>query len=102
VADIVFHPEASREYRASLRWYAERSRRAAERFERAIDRVLEEVRRNPARYGFYDDRHREAILPRYPFSVIYRSVPNGDIQVVAVAHASREPGYWEDRTRDEP
>lgn len=97
MADIVFHPEAIAEYRHELRYYAGKSLRAAERFEREMDRVLAEILRNPVRYGYYDDTHREAVLKRFPFSLVYRLLPNGDIRVVALAHGSREPGYWEHR-----
>jgi plasmid stabilization system protein ParE len=102
MVEIQFHPEAAREYRVSLRWYAAKSRRAAERFERAVERVLDQIREQPTRYSFYDEQHREAALARYPFSIIYRVLPTGDVQVVAVAHASREPGYWEERSEGEP
>ncbi len=94
MADIIFHPEAAAEYRHELRYYAGKSLRAAGRFEREIDRTLNDIRRNPLRFGFYDDLHREAIVPRFPFSIIYRVLANGDIWVVALAHASREPDYW--------
>jgi len=85
------------EYRASLRWYAQRDRRAALRLEAAVERVLSAACKDPIRFPFCDGNHREAILTRFPFSVIYRALPNGDILVVAVAHASREPGYWMER-----
>lgn len=100
MAEILFHPEAAREYRDSLNWYAERSRRSAERFEQAIDLVLNQILEKPSRYGQYDDNHREAILTRFPFSMIYRVMPNGDVLIIAIAHASREPGYWELRSLD--
>jgi hypothetical protein len=29
--------------------------------------------------------------------LLYRIETNGDVLVVAVAHASREPGYWQGR-----
>jgi hypothetical protein len=31
------------------------------------------------------------------FTLIYRERLSGDIQVVAVAHTSRKPGYWRQR-----
>lgn len=98
MAEILFHPEATAEYRHELRWYARQSLRAAERFERAIVRVIGGIQQNPVRHGYYDDIHREAILPRYPFSIIYRVLSDGNLFVVAIAHASREPGYWELRS----
>jgi len=35
------------------------------------------------------------VLRRFPFGVVYR-VLAGEIQVVAVAHHRRKPGYWAD------
>ncbi len=41
-------------------------------------------------------RARRYILPRFPFSVIYRM--KGElIEVVVVAHQRRKPGYWKSR-----
>jgi len=97
MADVFFHPDAQAEFQAGLSWYRRRSRRAAERFDREVDRLLNALASVPDRYPLYDDVHREAILTRYPYSLVYRVEPNGDILVVAVAHASREPGYWQDR-----
>jgi len=97
MANVVFHPNAQAEFRAGLVWYGRRSRRAAAGFERAVERVLSTVASTPDAYPLYDDVHREAILTRYPYSLLYRIEPSGDVLVVALAHASREPGYWQGR-----
>jgi plasmid stabilization system protein ParE len=94
MANVVFHPAASAEYRAALAWYAARSRWAALGFEREVERILATLAVSPLRYPEYDVTCREAILTRYPYSVIYRIESDGSVLVVAVAHASREPGYW--------
>ena len=98
MANVVFHPLASAEYRASLAWYAARSQRATLGFEREVERILATVAVHPLRYPEYDASCREAILTRYPYSVIYRIESDGNILVVAIAHSSREPGYWLRRT----
>ena len=36
------------------------------------------------------------MLDRYPYSLIYRIVAEG-VQVIAVAHSRRRPGYWSGR-----
>ena len=36
------------------------------------------------------------MLPNFPFSIVYR-VHQDAMQVVAVAHHRRRPGYWRDR-----
>ena len=97
MANVAFHPDALAEYGAALIWYARGSRRAALGLERAVDHVLRTAAAHPEFYPLYDDAHREALLTRYPYSVIYRVRANGDLLVVAVAHGSREPGYWQGR-----
>lgn len=40
-----------------------------------------------------DGVHRRFALRRFPFAVIYR-VTESAIEVVALAHRRRQPGYW--------
>lgn len=98
MADVAFHPDAQREYQAAIGWYSQRNTAAAHRFVAEVERVVATIGAQPDRYGWYEEPFREAGLRRYPYSVIYRVEPSGDVLVVAVAHASREPGYWQDRT----
>ncbi|MBA4189091.1 MAG: type II toxin-antitoxin system RelE/ParE family toxin [Planctomycetaceae bacterium] len=97
MADVAFHPDAQREYQVALRWYQQRSSSAARRFVGEVDRMVAVIGTQPDRYAWYEEPFREAGLQRYPFSVIYRVEPSGDVLVLAIAHASREPGYWLDR-----
>lgn len=97
MANVALHPDAQREYQADVAWYQRRSQVAARRFVAEVDRVLAAIAANPNRYGWYDDEFREAVLRRYPYSIVYRAEASGDVLVVALAHASREPGYWQDR-----
>jgi plasmid stabilization system protein ParE len=97
VADVRFHPEAQDEYQVSLAWYQARSPQAADRFEAEVERVLGLIAANPAGFPRYDEGSRFAMLRRFPFSVVYQAEPDGRVEVVAVAHARRRPGYWEDR-----
>ena len=77
-------------------WYAQRNPAAAVRFEHELEEMLTAIRANPEGFPLIDDQHREAILARFPFSVIFRTLADA-VAVVAVAHGSRAPGYW--RTR---
>jgi toxin ParE1/3/4 len=36
------------------------------------------------------------ILSRFPYSIVFRERLH-DIQIIAVAHAKRRPGYWSNR-----
>jgi plasmid stabilization system protein ParE len=44
---------------------------------------------------------RRAILPRFPFSVVYRVDRDGAL-IVAIAHHRRRPGYWQTRRGASP
>jgi toxin ParE1/3/4 len=96
VVEIIFHPEAEREYRLAREWYHERSPRAAVRFEDEVDRMLELVKLNPDSFPAYDDDHRFVVLRRFAYTIVYQ-VYAEFIFVVAVAQAGREPEYWKDR-----
>ena len=91
------HPEADDELQAALQWYTQQGGRKALRFDQKVDGVMQEIRSRPDRFPQLDAEFREAPVPKFPYSVIYRALPSGDVQVIAVAHASREPGYWRDR-----
>lgn len=98
MADVAFHPDAQSEYQAAIAWYQQRNTSAAQRFVSEVERIVEVIATHPDRYGWYDDEFREAGVHRYPYSIIYRVEASGDVLVIAVAHASREPGYWGDRS----
>ena len=57
-----------------------------------VDRILAAPERWPA--GPYGTR--KFLLHRFPFAVVYRELPSA-IQVLAVAHGHRRPGYWKTR-----
>lgn len=96
MADVLITSAAEQDFAESLRWYAERSQRAAEGFEAEFERVLGVIGADPRRYPVCDDRHRFYLMRRYPFEVIYRE-QSEQVIVVAVAHAKREPRYWSNR-----
>jgi len=74
---------AEEEYTESLKWYAERSLRAAERFDAAFEQALDSIAAHPERYPLCDDRHRFYLLKGYPFQIIYRRASENQWLVVA-------------------
>jgi len=96
VANAHFHPEAQAEYEEAIAWYQVRSPRASLRFEAEVERVIRVIEGNPEIFPKYDDLHRYALLRRFPFSIVYQHWDD-HVYVIAVAHGSRLPGYWESR-----
>ncbi|HET6576175.1 MAG TPA: type II toxin-antitoxin system RelE/ParE family toxin [Fimbriiglobus sp.] len=97
MAEVAFHPEARDEYDVALSAYQARSPRASARFEMEVERLLGLIEANPDSFPAYDDEHRFAVLRRFPYSVVYQVQPDR-VYVVAVAHSSRDAGYWGGRT----
>lgn len=93
---INIHPEAVAEAQAAYRWYRERSETAAEAFLAELDRAIELISESPLRWPLYLQGTRHFLLRRFPFAVVYRELGE-DLQVVAIAHGRRKPGYWRDR-----
>jgi plasmid stabilization system protein ParE len=93
---ISLHPEAVDEAEAALTWYRQRSPRAAARFLREIEVALEAIAKSPERWPAFGHETRRCLLRRFPFLIVYRELPNV-IQVLAIAHGRRRPGYWKHR-----
>jgi plasmid stabilization system protein ParE len=97
---IDFLAGARRDLDESLEWYAARSPMAAARFVSAIERTLVGIATDPGRFSPVDDTHRQCPVKRFPFRVVFR-VAGNRVVIVAIAHASRRPGYWQRRSKPE-
>ena len=93
---VRFTPEAVAEADRAADWYARRSLAASEAFVREIDIAIQEVLTFPEAWPSYRKNCRRRVLSRFPFSIVYRIV--GDVlEIVAVVHDKKRPGYWESR-----
>ena len=100
-AAVRFHPEAVREAIAAYDWYAARSLTAARGFRDELGHAVDTVGDDPERWPRYGDLARRYLFPRFPFSLIYR-VRGKEVEVLAVAHGKRKPGYWRSRAQRTP
>jgi len=91
-----FHPEAETEADAAFENYWVRSADAAFGFDQELRDAYQTLQIHPLVCPPYLHGTRRVILERYPFSVIFRERLH-DIQIIAVAHAKRRPGYWATR-----
>ena len=91
-----FHEAATAEYDAAFDWYSDRSPEAALRFDAEVDRALAQIIEAPQRWAIGSYFTRRFLLRQFP-TLIYREMTSSDIQIVAVAHTSRKPGYWRGR-----
>ena len=59
-------------------------------FERTANLILS----NPLLGAVFRGNRRRYILRHFPYSIIYQ-VTTEELRILAVAHHSRRPGYWE-------
>ena len=93
---VEFHSAAIREADAAVSWYAQRSLLAARAFTLELDHSVKMVQEAPERWPQFGLRARRYVMPRFPFSLIYRLKGHG-VEIIAIAHHKRKPGYWHSR-----
>ncbi len=94
---VYFHPEAEAEAVGAFEWYWERSQSIALRFDAELRQAYSALASAPAMGAPYIRGTRRVLLHRYPFFVVFRERPR-KIDVIAVVHAKRRPGYWKGRS----
>ncbi len=90
---VRLHPLAADEIEAARRWYNEPNPEASVAFLADIDAAMLAVLEAPYRWPRIHVRFRRYIMRNFPFSVVYAALPAA-IEVIAVAHHRRRPGYW--------
>ena len=90
------HPAALAELKSAVEWYLERSEPAAQDFVDEVDRAIGLVIESPRRWPIGERNTRRFVLQRFPFAVTYRERDSG-LQILAIAHGHRRPGYWKER-----
>ena len=92
-----FRPQAQSELLEATQWYlTDGGPAVAEQFEWAVQRALRLLAFMPQRGSPSYPDVRTWPLKQFPYTLVYR-VKGEVISVIAVAHQSREPGYWQGR-----
>jgi toxin ParE1/3/4 len=95
---VEVHPEANAEQKQAFDRYWAESQPAASGFWDELKDAYRKLRKSPRIGSPYVRGTRRILLHRYPYSVVFRELPD-KIQVIAVAHAKRRPGYWAKRLK---
>jgi hypothetical protein len=61
-----------------------------------LDRAVGLIGQNPHRFPAHEFGTRRIVLWLFPFVLVFRDMPAG-VEIIAVAHGRRRPGYWRDR-----
>lgn len=93
-----YHPAAEAEYLAGVRHYGKISGQLGLAFVSEVEAAIQRARQFPEAWPSLPRGLRRVRTRRFPYRIIYE-IFTDRIFIWAVAHASREPGYWEGRLR---
>jgi len=66
-------------------------------FRSEIEFVVQRIQRDATSFPILEGKLRFVVLKKFPYYVLFECQSEREVLVVAIAHGSREPGYWRDR-----
>jgi plasmid stabilization system protein ParE len=93
---FVLHPAAAEELSAAIEWYNTNAVGLGSEFLAEIEEAIDRIISFPQLWPQVKNSYRRCLTGRFPFAIIYRT-NNDVIQILAIAHLSRKPGYWQKR-----
>ena len=98
---VELHPEASLELHAAHAWLENEGQGLGDALADSVAETIQRIRRFPylgpaVGISGVSAEIRQVLIPRFQYLVVYRVGPDL-LQVVAIAHTRRRPGYWRDR-----
>jgi toxin ParE1/3/4 len=96
VKRVTYLSVADEELAEAAQYYDEQQPGLAKDFLDAVRVAMAAIQRNPDLWAFYEKPIRAYRIQPFAYRLLYRELPDR-IQIVAVAHVSRRPGYWKSR-----
>ena len=92
---ILWHPDALAEADAATGFYRDKRRGLAQWFLDNLEEALHRVEQHPHIYRELEPGIRKCRIQSFPYALIFRD--GSTIEIVAVMHIRRKPGYWKER-----
>jgi len=96
---VQFHPDSVLELIEAAHFYEERQEGLGDRLIDAVENAIAFIKQHPTIWHPDEKGRRKYRVKRFPYLIIYK-IKNNSIFILAIAHTSKLPGYWE--MRDEP
>lgn len=93
---VDLHPEAYTELSQAMSWYENQAKGLGDSFLDEVEGAISAIKETPEQWPIYGEGVRSFLVHRFPFAIVYRH-DDTKIQVLAVAHLRRKPGYWKGR-----
>jgi toxin ParE1/3/4 len=97
VFEVVFTPAAALELVEAYDWYEAEFPGLGGRFQAEIDSTVERMTANPLQFPAVLRGARRALLRRFPYMLFF-TVDDTRLLVIACLHVSRDPRIWRKRT----
>jgi plasmid stabilization system protein ParE len=91
-----YHPEAEAELVEATCFYEGKSPGLGARFRAEFDSATARILEAPERRRILEKDIRRFLMPRFPYSILYR-VEGETVRILVVKHHSRHPDYWKGR-----
>ena len=99
---VVFHPDAKAEMLAAGDYYDACCPGLGREFTDRVEDALARMSERPQSFAVHESSgSRKCVVDRFPYRIFFIE-RREDMWVVAVAHASRRPDYWNDRLDASP
>jgi len=89
------HRDARKEFLDAIAWYEDRKPGLGGEFLSEVHNSIQRICAKPESFRKLSAETRICRTARFPYLIIYRI--RADIEIVAVMHARRRPGYWKER-----
>jgi toxin ParE1/3/4 len=95
---IRYHPEAAAELEEADEWFRSRDQQLAAKWRAAARTTIESIAESPTLWAPDRTGIREVLIRPFDYKIVYL-VRLEAIEIVAIAHTSRRPGYWRKRLK---
>ena len=90
---LILRQEAERDLAEAYRWYSEKVPGLGSDFLAVVERALESIKENPARFPVIYREVRRALMRRFPYGIFF-IVAGNKVIVLGLMHAARDPVKW--------
>ena len=92
---VHFSALARTDFRDAVFWYEEQRPGLGDEFSQAVHTAANLIASGPERWPSRQGLHR-CVLRRFPYTIAYRFASDS-VEILAVAHHSRDPASWKKR-----
>jgi toxin ParE1/3/4 len=93
---VILREEAQADFDEAFDWYESQRPGLGIDFAAQVQAVFDRISANPLLHAAIFQDVREAVVRRFPYSVLYRAEAS-QVLVIAVFHSRRDPSIWQGR-----